>query len=233
MASHKNSLETNTACNTQSVQPEKSRGGRPSKAALEQLNQRILAVAAELFATQGFAATSMEQVALTCGAGKDTIYRRYPSKTALFKALVEGLQVEVLGEIDAQVTAMAGTAIERIRQLARILLTINLRPQMIALNRVALAEAVSLGGINPTSITRDPIMSKLASLVEQAQNNQTLMAGDPLFIAEQLLYATSIKPVISSMLGDKQFSSFEEQERYFNQAFELFIEGAIRHVDAK
>lgn len=231
MASHKNSLEIKTTYNSQSIQPEKSKGGRPSKAALEQLNQRILAVASELFATQGFSATSMEQVALSCGAGKDTIYRRYPSKAALFTALIEGLQAEVLGEIDMLVTAMTGTAVERVRQLARMLLTINLRPQMIALNRVALGEAVSFGEISPKPAPRNPIIEKLGSLIELAQKNENFIPGDPLFIAEQLLYATSIKPVISSMLGENRFSLFEEQELYFNQAFELFIEGAISRAE--
>jgi AcrR family transcriptional regulator len=205
----------------------KPRGGRPSKQAVGELNRRILDVAADLFASQGFAATSMEQVAVTCGAGKDTIYRRYPSKTALFKALMDGLQSQVLVELD-EIMSVSGTSSRQLRRFARTLLSINLRPQMIALNRVALGEAIAFGGVQPTPTPEDPIMVRFAALVEQVQADGAVMEGDPLFLAEQLLYATSIKPLISTMLGENRFSGFAEQERYFDQAWELFLSGAAR-----
>ncbi|HEV2502611.1 MAG TPA: TetR/AcrR family transcriptional regulator [Mesorhizobium sp.] len=205
----------------------KSKGGRPSREAQAALNRRILESAAELFAVQGFAATTMEQVASVCGAGKDTIYRRYSSKSALFKALMEGLQAEVLSELDAQMDAGPRDARDRLKRFARALLSINLRPQMIALNRVALGEAVTLGGVKPTSTIEDPIMKRFALLVKQAQAEGALKRGATLFIAEQLLYATSIRPLISEMLGEGRFSDPAEQERYFSQAWKLFLEGAL------
>lgn len=205
----------------------KSKGGRPSREALAALNRRILDSAAELFATQGFAATTMEQVASVCGAGKDTIYRRYPSKSALFKALMEGLQAEVLSELDVHMKVNSGPQ-DRLKRFARALLSINLRPQMIALNRVVLGEAVTFGAVQPTPTMEDPIMIRFAALVERAQAEGVLKEGDPLFIAEQLLYATSIKPLISAMLGEGRFSDPAEQERYFNRAWKLFLDGALK-----
>lgn len=204
---------------------ERPKGGRPSKRAVEELNRRILDTAAGLFASQGFAATSMEQVAAACGAGKDTIYRRYPSKTALFKALMDGLQSQVLGELD-EIMSASGTSSERLRRFARTLLSINLRPQMIALNRVALGEAVAFGGVQPTPPAQDPIMIRFAAVVEQAQADGAVAEGNPLFLAEQLLYATSIKPLISTMLGENRFSDLAEEEHYFDQALQLFLKGA-------
>jgi hypothetical protein len=46
------------------------------------------------------------------------------------------------------------------------------------------------------------------------------------FVAEQLLYATSIKPLISAMLGESRFSDATEEERHFNQAWKPFLNGA-------
>ncbi|NKW81821.1 TetR/AcrR family transcriptional regulator [Ochrobactrum pecoris] len=207
----------------------RSKGGRPSRQALEELNRRILDTATGLFASQGFAATSMEQVALACNAGKDTIYRRYPSKAALFAALMQGLQSQVLDELDA-LMAREGTSLERLRLYARALLAINLRPQMVALNRVALGEAVGLGGVQPTPVAQDPIMARFASLIVEAQVDHLIAKGDPLFIAEQLLYATSIKPLISTMLGEGRFSDTAEEERYFDQAWQLFMQGGQANI---
>lgn len=200
------------------------RGGRPTKQAAEELGQFILDTSARLFSEQGFAATTMEQVAATCGAGKDTLYRRYPSKAALFTALMEQLRARVVAEIDSAM-ATEGPPLERLRAYARQLLAINLRPELMALNRVALAEAVPAGGVRAPAMADDPLMIRFADLVRAAQREGHLADGDALFLADQLLYATSIKPMIRSMLGDAQFSDPAEQERYFAQAWDLALSG--------
>jgi AcrR family transcriptional regulator len=209
----------------------RSKGGRPTRQAAAELEQRILDTAADLFASQGFAATSMEQVAQVCGSGKDTIYRRYPSKARLFEALLEKLRTEVLSELDHCMNG-GDISIERLRRFSRALLSINLRARMIALNRVALAEAVAFGGLRPTPAPRDPIMTRLAALVEEAQREGALsQAGDPMFVAEQLLYATSIKPLISRMLGDGQFLTADDEDSYFDRAWTLFMSGAASSIE--
>ena len=205
------------------------RGGRPTKRAAEELGQFILDTAARLFSEQGFAATTMEQVAAACGAGKDTLYRRYPSKAALFTALMDQLRVRVVAEIDAAMAA-DGDPLERLRAYAWQLLTINLRPELMALNRVALAEAVPAGAVRPPAMSDDPLMIRFAALVRGAQAAGLLAKGDPLFLADQLLYATSIKPMIRSMLGDPQFADTAAQESYFAQAWDLALSGMTRNA---
>jgi AcrR family transcriptional regulator len=49
----------------------------------------ILAVAKNLFAKQGYTATSMRQVAETVGIGKATIYHHFPDKQDILLTLVE------------------------------------------------------------------------------------------------------------------------------------------------
>lgn len=203
------------------------RGGRPTKQAAEELGQRILDTAARLFSSQGFAATTMEQVAAECGAGKDTIYRRYPSKDALFTALMNQLRAGIVAEIDAA-TDKDGPAVGRLRTYARTLLSINMRPELLALNRVALAEAVPSGGVGTPHPAEDPFMVRFADLVRNAQAEGFVVKGDPLFIADQLLHATSIKPMIRAMLGDAEFADVERQDRYFDQAWDLAMAGVAR-----
>jgi TetR/AcrR family transcriptional regulator, regulator of autoinduction and epiphytic fitness len=200
------------------------RGGRPTKQAAEELGQRILDTAARLFSSQGFAATTMEQVAAECGAGKDTIYRRYPSKAALFTALMDQLRTRVMAEID-EAMGEDGPPLERLRTYARTLLSINMRPELLALNRVALSEAVPAGGVGTPTAAEDPFMVRFSNLVRSAQAEGLAVTGDPLFIADQLLYATSIKPMIRAMLGDAQFTDLASQDLYFGQAWDLAMAG--------
>ncbi|MET3600146.1 TetR/AcrR family transcriptional regulator [Martelella mangrovi] len=199
------------------------RGGRPSKEAAARLERQILETASDLFAAQGFAATSMEQVASRCNAGKDTIYRRYPSKAALFNTLVTGLQAEVLADLDAAL-GQDGTALDRLRQYARAMLAANMRPQLVALNRVVLSEPAALGDRKPE--TGDPIMQRLTGLVEAAQNQGALGPGDAEFLANQLLYATSIRPLMAKLLGESDFDGTATQDDYFYRAWDLFLKGA-------
>lgn len=204
-----------------------SRGGRPSKAEAARLERHILQTAANLFATQGFAATSMEQIASACGAGKDTIYRRYPSKTALFSALMAGLQTDVLAELEAALQ-QDGAALDRLRQYARAILAVNLRPQLVALNRVVLSEPAALGERKPEA--EDPIMQRLDTLVKEAQSSGALAAVESGFLATQLLYATSIRPLMSKLLGEADFEEKAAQDDYFCRAWDLFLSGAARQV---
>ena len=203
----------------------KKRGGRPAKQAAEALEHRILDVASELFCAQGFSATTMEQVARKCRAGKDTIYRRYPSKKDLFQALIIRARQEVLRDLK-QIAAAPGEPLEILRNFARALLAVNLRPDLAALHRVTWSEAIPNGGLVTTKINEDPIMALLASLYLAAQNANALKEGDPLERAEQLLYATSIKPMLNAMRGSQEYVDPALQDTYFNMAWGLFLEGA-------
>ncbi len=205
----------------------KAKGGRPTKQATEELNQRILETAAELFALQGFSATSMEQIAAECNAGKDTIYRRYPSKSHLFAKLIDEFRNKLVKELD-MILQKDGEPIERLYTYARSLLSINLRPQLIALHRVALGEAIPSGVMQPKAAEEDPFMSRFALLIEEAQKEGSLRQGDPLFIADQLLYVTSMKPLISTMNGNRQYLDPDKQQRYFDEAWRLFMEGSAK-----
>ncbi|TSH89048.1 TetR/AcrR family transcriptional regulator [Verticiella sediminum] len=189
------------------------------------MERRILDAAAGLFAAQGYAATSMEQVADACNAGKDTLYRRYPSKGALFTALMDACRADVLAELQA-CTSPAGPPLERLRQYARLLLEINLRPQLLALNRVALGEAIPAKGVQPTPTADDPFMRHMAELVREARAAGAIVESDALFIAEQLLYATSIKPLIATMLGETGYTAPTDRQAYFDRAWHLFMGGA-------
>ncbi|GGF89885.1 TetR family transcriptional regulator [Azorhizobium oxalatiphilum] len=200
------------------------RGGRPTKQAAEELDRRILETAARLFSTQGFAGTAMEQVAAECGAGKDTIYRRYASKAALFTAISDRLRAQVISEMDAAMAADL-PVMEKLKRYARTLLAINMRPDLLALNRVALAEAVPVGGVKATPTAEDPFMIRFSALVARAQREGLAGPGDPLFMADQLLYATSIKPMITAMLGRPEFADAAAQDAYFEGAWTLALRG--------
>lgn len=63
--------------------------------------EMIIAVAAELFATEGLRRTTMETIAVTAGRGRRTVYMYFRNKAAIYDAVVES-------EIREIITALNG-----------------------------------------------------------------------------------------------------------------------------
>ena len=62
----------------------KSRGGRPTKSAAIERDQRLIEVATRLFLDRGYDATSLDAVAEAARVSKPTVYARYGDKRGLF-----------------------------------------------------------------------------------------------------------------------------------------------------
>ena len=63
--------------------------GRPPTFSDEQLRTRINAAATEVFATKGYSAATLDDIADLAGIRKPSIYRLYESKSALHRSLIE------------------------------------------------------------------------------------------------------------------------------------------------
>jgi AcrR family transcriptional regulator len=115
------------------------RAGRPPRALAGKVDERILDAAGKVFIERGFTGASVDEIAEAARAGKLTIYTRFPSKEALFNAVIERLARRNTG-ID--VVSSPGAPIEdRLEALATAILTRVLAPETMGLIRVAVAEA--------------------------------------------------------------------------------------------
>lgn len=63
--------------------------GRPKAAADSDLRQAVADVASRLFIEKGYGATTTEEIAACCKISKQTLYRLFPGKAALFAAVIE------------------------------------------------------------------------------------------------------------------------------------------------
>lgn len=156
-----------------------TRVGRPSKAAQDAASEKIMAVAMELFAGRGFAGTSMEQVASRCGMGKDTLYRRFPSKVALFEAVVEHAHRRAVERL-ADMRSAAEEPLPRLKALMQEMLHMNMDADLIALKRITFSETVVFEKSEPFPRQPDPIMDRLIDAVRAAQAAGSIRAEIPL-----------------------------------------------------
>ncbi len=138
-----------------------ARGGRPTKAAAAQRDERLLEIAAEMFMRDGFDATSMERLAEAAKIGKATLYARYADKSQLFAEILRRRILLIYGPLEAEFAAsLGGESLEHtLLALARRFIDLSLAPSAIALGRILAAEGA-----------RFPELGKLA--VEEGLNRQ-------------------------------------------------------------
>lgn len=201
-----------------------ARVGRPAKADQNAAGARIIDAATELFATRGFAGTSMEQVASQCGAGKDTVYRRFPSKVALFEAVVEHAHGRAVARL-ANLAITEGDAIEQLRDLLRELLRINMEPDLIALKRITFSEAVVFEKKQPIPPQPDPIMDRLVKAVVSAQNEGMIAKDDASLMAIHLIHCMVALPTSSAMMGSSEFDTREAVDTHFDRTWQWLLRG--------
>ena len=65
-----------------------NQAGRPTAAELERRKARVMEVATELFVQQGFAATSLVDIARGAGVATRTLYQHFGDKEAIFREVI-------------------------------------------------------------------------------------------------------------------------------------------------
>lgn len=86
------------------TEPFTPKRGRPTAAQAEAIRRTILDAAAELFMATSYEATTMEAVAKSAGVPKSTLYKRYPDKIHLIRAVLK-YKLANWSEITKQQTA--------------------------------------------------------------------------------------------------------------------------------
>ncbi|MEE2952345.1 MAG: TetR/AcrR family transcriptional regulator [Pseudomonadota bacterium] len=114
-----------------------SRSGRPKREESD-VDERLLDAALDLFLKQGFGGTSCEAVARQAGAGKASLYARYPSKDHLFEAVIR----RSTGTLPRMKSVDPGLPLEvRMREAGRDMLEHASRPETLSMMRLVIATA--------------------------------------------------------------------------------------------
>ena len=125
-----------------------SRRGRPTLEQSEELTERIVAVAIEMFLEKGFAETTIDELAMRLGVAKRSLYSRFPSKAELFRAAANSYaasRIDALPPVEPDDRPPA----EQLFDVCVVLLNYFLHPDIIAMERRFLAEAVRFPQIVP------------------------------------------------------------------------------------
>lgn len=124
----------------------------------------VLEAALDQFAARGFAATRMEDVAAAAGLSKAALYLYFPSKDALFRALVE----QRIRPVQAHLEAVATADLDPIAGLRAITMVWSQAmddPRLAAIPRIVLAEAPRFPEI--AAFYHGAVVARVSALIER------------------------------------------------------------------
>ncbi len=202
------------------------RGGRPSKADAEQLGDRIVDAATELFCTLGYGATTIEAVAKQARISKRTLYHRFDDKPALFSAVVHRT-IERLRP-PANVPLVDGTSLEVIlERLAGLILRAALSAPAIALHRLIVAESArfpKLAAVVTEQGGTSEAITLIAGVLEREARAGRLSLDAPIFAAQQFLHMVIAWPQRRAMVLGKPLTT-SELDAWAGSVVNLFLNG--------
>lgn len=116
---------------------------------------------------------------------------------------------------------------EQLQALMFDLLHINMEPDLIALKRITFSEAVVFEKQNPIPPQPDPIMARLADIVNEAQKAGMVVEGDASAIASHLIHCLVALPTSSAMMGGREFHSKDAVDAHFRQTWKWLVNGVM------
>ncbi len=186
------------------------RSGRPSRERAGEVDGRILDAARRLFLERGLAGASIDEIAGLARAGKPTIYARFPSKEALFTAVVMRNVAAAIERFEGN--APAGASIDdRLVGVGATILHWFLAGDTVDLMRVGISEARRLPDLafNIHSMARQRGEETVARLLREAAQSAAL-GSLPAFAPERLATTTGLfvdlvvmPMIIRALFGEK------------------------------
>jgi TetR/AcrR family transcriptional regulator, mexJK operon transcriptional repressor len=202
------------------------RGGRPSKADAEQLADRIVDAATELFFTLGYGATTIEAVAQRARISKRTFYHRFENKPALFSAVVHRTIERMRPPADVPLLRGANLA-QILRGLADLILRAALSQPAIDLHRLIVAESSrfpDLVAVVTKEGASEEAVGLIAGVLEREARAGNLQLDNATFAAQQFLYMVTALPQRRAMgLGTPMTSA--EVDAWTRDVVNLFLNG--------
>jgi TetR/AcrR family transcriptional repressor of mexJK operon len=147
----------------------------------QQTREKLRAAAHRLFLQQGYQATSIDAILAEAGiSSKETLYRHYPSKEALFVDVLSHLTMEQPGFIEKLAALPTPHDLPTLRQalmqLSREILSMMCQPGYLPLIRMIIAEAPrfpQLGTLFFSTVTQRGL-TIITSLLQAAREQQII-----------------------------------------------------------
>lgn len=175
----------------------------PTGRRAERKRRDILRAAREQFLANGYAGTSITEVAARADASKVTVYRHFADKESLFVAVIEDAIRQAEDRSRELVDTLAETTdlAADLRTFARRHLEVVTHPELVRMRRTIIGEAERFPALARTWHRRAPRQAQqtLGTVIQRLAERGLLAADDPHRAAQDLNYLILAAPLDEAM----------------------------------
>jgi AcrR family transcriptional regulator len=194
----------------------------------ERKRRAILDAAAEMFLQHGYLGTNMDEVAARAAVSKQTVYKQFASKEALFVAIVSGM-TGAAGDVVQREIADLGERDDPAKQLlayAKRQLVVVLTPRLMQLRRLVIGEAGRFPALGRALHAGGPgrAVAGLTSALARWTERGLLAIDDPEAAASHFNWMVMGEPVNRAMLlGDAAIPGPAALRRHAADGVRVFL----------
>jgi TetR/AcrR family transcriptional repressor of mexJK operon len=193
-----------------------------------QKRRAILDAATEVFLQNGYLATNMDRIAALAAVSKQTVYKNFPSKEALFVEIVSSMTGRAGDRVHNEMPDLGeGEDVsEYLRRYAYRQLTVVLTPRVMQLRRLVIGEVGRFPELARALFDGGPrrAMAAMAELFERLADRGLLAIDDPAVAASQFNWLIMAEPLNKAMLlGDDAIPKPAELRRHAAAGVRLFL----------
>ncbi len=200
-------------------------GDSPGPAsAADARRQAYIAAAQRLFFTHGYGGTSMNAIAAAVGGSKTTLWNLFPSKLALFEAVVDTVVADYGSALTVDLDSAPSVEAALIRMGDAIMDTIMSEP-ITELHRLVMGEAARVPALGRAMFERGPGpgMARFAAWLAGQMAAGTLKPGDPTLAAQQFSGLCRAGVVDRHLMGMTSAGDLAEGRREVRAAAATFL----------
>ncbi|MEK1868012.1 MAG: TetR/AcrR family transcriptional regulator [Ensifer adhaerens] len=188
----------------------------------------ILAAATDVFLASGYLGTNMDEIAARAAVSKQTVYKHFETKEALFVEIVTSMTNAAGDTVHNEMSEFedGGDLAEYLCNYAVWQLTIVLTPRIMQLRRLVIGEVGRFPELAKVLYERGPMraLSILASVFERLAARGLLTIDDPLLAASHFNWLIMSAPLNQAMLlGDGAIPDREELKRHAAAGVRVFL----------
>ena len=188
----------------------------------------ILNAATEVFLRSGYLGTNMDEIAAASEVSKQTVYKHFASKEALFIEIVNSMTNAAGDTVHNQIPELeeGGDVASYLVDYATRQLTVVLTPPIMQLRRLVIGEVGRFSELGKVLYERGPAraIGMLAALFERLAKRGVLAVDDANMAASQFNWLVMSEPLNRIMLlGDDAIPKAAELRRHAKEGVRVFL----------
>lgn len=204
-------------------EPASGDGGRTARK-----RKAILEAATAVFLKNGYLGAGMDEIALLADVSKQTIYKQFTSKEALFIEIVAGLTNEASDVVHGDLPDLApgGDLRAYLEDYAYRQLSVVLTPRLMQLRRVVIGEAGRFPDLGRALYESGPrrAMASMAAMFRRMADRGLLRIDDAAVAASHFNWLAMSQPLNQAMLlGDAGIPEPAALRRHARDAVQAFL----------